>query len=57
MTFPGTQILLQAGSWEKLCEIRTKNVAMASQQPQVIPSSAHPGSLPSLASCSNQLGD
>lgn len=53
MTFPGTQILLQAGSWEKLCEIRMKNVAMASQQPQAIPSSAHPGSLPSLASCSN----
>lgn len=41
MTFPGAQIL-QAGSWKKLCENRMKNVALAFQQPQAMPSFAHP---------------
>lgn len=37
MVFPGAQIFLQAGSWEKLCEIRVISVAMASQWPQAMP--------------------
>lgn len=60
VTFPAAQILLQAGFWEKFCEISMINMAMASrssQQRQAMSSSARPGSLPALASCSNQPGD